>query len=36
MPLSAIVSGYIDFILSPEEIAAKIVEIAESLKKAEL
>jgi two-component system chemotaxis response regulator CheB len=28
MPLSAIASGYIDFILTPEEIAKKIVRIA--------
>ena len=28
MPESAIASGYIDFVLSPEEIAEKIVEIA--------
>ena len=28
MPVSAIASGYIDFVLSPEEIAEKIVDIA--------
>jgi chemotaxis response regulator CheB len=28
MPESAIASGYIDFILSPEDIAEKIVQIA--------
>ena len=30
MPESAIASGCIDFILSPEEIAQKIAEIAQS------
>jgi chemotaxis response regulator CheB len=28
MPESAIASGYVDFILSPEEIARKIITIA--------
>jgi chemotaxis response regulator CheB len=28
MPESAIESGYLDFILSPEDIAKKIIEIA--------
>jgi len=32
MPESAIDSGFIDFVLSPEEIAAKIAEIARSAK----
>jgi len=31
MPESAIASGYIDFILSPEEIATKIVEIVHAM-----
>ena len=31
MPISAIASGYIDFILSPEDIAKKIVRIAHAL-----
>jgi len=33
MPESAIASGHIDFILSPEEIASKILQIAHAVKK---
>ena len=33
MPESAIESGYIDFILSPEDIAKKIIQIAHAVKK---
>jgi chemotaxis response regulator CheB len=32
MPESAIASGCIDFVLSPEEIALKIAELAHSVK----
>ena len=32
MPKSAIASGYIDFILSPEDIAKEIIRIASSTK----
>jgi chemotaxis response regulator CheB len=35
MPESAIASGYIDFILSPEDIAKKIVQIAHAEPRAE-
>jgi len=33
MPESAIASGHVDFILSPEEIASKILQIAHAVKK---
>jgi chemotaxis response regulator CheB len=33
MPESAIASGFVDFILSPEEIAQKIVQIAKTMEK---
>jgi two-component system chemotaxis response regulator CheB len=35
MPESAIASGYIDFILSPEDIAKEIIRIARAEPKAE-
>jgi chemotaxis response regulator CheB len=35
MPASAIASGYIDFILSPENIASEIIRIAREDKKTE-
>jgi len=34
MPESAIASGCIDFVLSPEEIAEKIVQIADAVSRA--
>jgi chemotaxis response regulator CheB len=33
MPESAIASGYIDYILSPEEIAQKIIQISRTASK---